>query len=524
MEFQGRYLFKNVQFNLLSKNRYAVVGANGSGKSTLLKLLAEEERPTSGSVEKPKKSIVGMLKQDHFRYDNQRVIDVVLDGKPELLNAMQEKEKLLAAGEFGEKECAYFAELEDRIIALDGYSAESKAQIILQGLGIDNHKHQGPLSALSGGYKLRVLLAQALFKNPDILLLDEPTNHLDIVSIVWLEKFLINEYKGLLIFISHDHNFINNVATCILDIDYETITAYPSDYHEFLRKKAEILAQMEHELAHKQQKIDSMQEFADRFRAIPSKAKQALSRLKMIDRIELPDIKNTSRIKPDFIFHPKRPTGKQVLHVENLEKKFNEQSLFSKLNFVIQRGHKCGIIGPNGVGKSTILKILLNQIKADKGHFQWSETISLGYFAQDFHEQLNPEKTLLEWLCENVASTTELAARKALGQVLFSGSDVDKTIKVISGGECARLILAKLILEQHNVLVLDEPTNHLDLEAIEALVEGLKHFQGAVLFVSHNRYVVQHVASHLLVIDKKGVELYPGTYDEYMNREVTIFA
>ena len=524
MDFHGRFLFKNVNFNLLPRTRYAVVGANGSGKSTLLKLFAQEDNPTQGSVEKPKKAVVGMLKQDHFRYENERVIDVVLDGKPELLMAFQEKEKLLSSHEFGEAECNRLAELEELIMAMDGYSAESKAQIILQGLGIANEKHQGPLSALSGGYKLRVLLAQALFKDPDILLLDEPTNHLDIVSIVWLEKFLVNEYKGLLVFVSHDHDFINNTATCILDIDYETITAYPGDFDDFLAKKAEVLAQMQHELAHKQQKIASMQEYADRFRATPSKAKQALSRLKMIDRIELPDIKNTSRIKPNFIFNQVRPSGKQVLQVEKLEKSYGDNLLFKHLSFVIQRSHKCAIIGPNGVGKSTVLKILLNETSPDHGQFNWSETVSIGYFAQDFHDLLDPTKTLLQWLCENVSGATELSARKALGQMLFSGTDVNKAIKVISGGECARLILAKLILEQHNVLVLDEPTNHLDLEAIEGLVEGLQQFPGTILFVSHNRFLVQHVASHLLVMTKQSVELYPGTYNEYMNRESNIFA
>jgi ATPase subunit of ABC transporter with duplicated ATPase domains len=519
MDFSGQCLFRNVDLNLSTKMRYVVVGANGSGKSTFLKLIAEQEHPVAGVIDKPKKISVSILKQDHFRYENENIIDIVLEGKPELFEAFQKKNRLLESSEFGERECLLLAELEELITALDGYSAQSRAEIILQGLGIISEYHFKPLSCLSGGYKLRVLLAQALFQDPDVLLLDEPTNHLDIVSIVWLEKFLKSDYHGLLIFVSHDHNFINNLATCILDVDYETITAYPGNFDTFLAKKAEAFALMQHDLAHKKQKIASMQEYADRFRATPSKAKQALSRLKMIERIELPDIKNTSRIRPNFTFEQHRPTGKRVVRVEGLAKSFGVNTLFTKLDFIIQQSQKCAIIGPNGVGKSTVLKILLNQIDPDIGHFSWSETTSVGYFAQAFYEQLSPEISVLQWLRDNVSDVDEMTMRKILGAMLFSGSDVDKTIKTLSGGECARLMLAKLILEKHNVLILDEPTNHLDLEAIEGLAIGLQQFPGAILFVSHNRYLVQQVASHLLVMNKDSVEFYPGTYDEYITNK-----
>jgi ATPase subunit of ABC transporter with duplicated ATPase domains len=521
IDYAGRYLFKNVQLNLLAKNRYAIVGANGSGKSTLLRLFAQQEKATQGTIEKSKSAVVGLLKQDHFRYEHERVIDVVIDGKPELLTAFHDKEELLTGEEFGEAECQRLADLEEIILNLDGYNAENRAERILQGLGINENFHHGPLSALSGGYKLRVLLAQALFQNPDILLLDEPTNHLDIVTIVWLEQFLLTEYQGLLIFVSHDQQFINTVSTHVLDVDYEKITTYPGTYDEFIAKKEAILEQKQHELAHKQQKIASMQEYADRFRAIPSKAKQALSRLKMIDRIELPSIKNSSRTSPDFIFMPERPVGKYVLRTDELAKSYSERTLFKKLSFVLQKGQKCAVIGPNGVGKSTFLKILMNQIKSDQGKFHWSETASIGYFAQDFHDLLKPEMTLLQWLCQEVRGATELAARKALGQMLFSGTDVDKPIKVLSGGECARLIFAKLSLEKHNVLVLDEPTNHLDLETIEGLIEGLKAFTGSVLFVTHNRYLINQAATHLLVMYPDQFEWYPGSYQEYHLRNAT---
>lgn len=518
--FGNRYLFKNIQLNLSAKNRYALIGANGTGKSTLLKLLAEEEHPSDGVIEKPKGARTGLLKQDHFIYKDHRVIDVVIDGKPELAQALAKKEALLSKELLTEEENYHLAELEETILLMDGYNAESEASTILKGLGIPHSKQDGPLSELSGGYKLRVLLAQALFKNPDILLLDEPTNHLDIVSIQWLAEFLTTEYKGLLVFVSHDRQFIDDVATHILDIDYQLVSTYPGNYDKFLNKKEERMLQLESEIAHKQQKIDSMQEFVDRFGAKASKAKQAQARQKMIDKIEtqIPEVKSSSRIKPNFHFHQKKPSGKKVLEVKSIAKSFADKLLFQNVNFNLHRGQKCALIGPNGIGKSTLLKILLNQVKAEQGEFIWNENSSIGYFAQDFHHFLAPEKTLLQWLTDEVTGVSEMHIRKMLGQMLFSGDDVKKKISVLSGGECARLYFAKLILEQHNILVLDEPTNHLDLEAIEGLAEGLKHFAGTVFFVSHNRYFVQAVASSLVIINANRINLYPGTYQEYLDK------
>jgi len=443
LEYGTRHLYKNVQLNLLARNRYAVVGANGSGKSTFLKLLSGEEQPSSGAVDKPKLSTIGILKQDHFRYNDERVIDVVIDGKPALAEALKEKERILnKADDITDEELYRLAELEETIMAMDGYVADTQAEKILNGLGIPHAAHQGPLSALSGGYKLRVLLAQSLFQDPDILLLDEPTNHLDIVSITWLEDFLIEKYKGLLLFVSHDRQFIDNTATHILDVDYETITQYHGNYEKFLAKKEEVLAQFEAEISHKQGQIAHLQEFVDRFGAKASKAKQAQSRLKMIDRIELPDSKNTSRIQPHFAFTQHRPSGKQVLAVKKLEKAYGEKVLFKNLTFPINRGQKCAVIGANGIGKSTLLKILLNQLTADDGSFEWSETASIGYFA----------------------------------------------------------------------------TNHIDLETIDGLTEGLHKFPGTVICVSHNRYFVQNIATSLLVMTKHGVEMYQGTYQEYLDK------
>lgn len=518
MSFGGRCLFKGVDLNLLPQNRYGIVGANGAGKSTFLKMLASEEEPKEGSIERSKKLTIGILKQDHFRYENERVIDVVIDGKPLLAQALKEKEILLVKEDLTEEECYRLAEIEEIIMNANGYHAESQAQKILQGLGVPLIFHEGPLSALSGGFKLRVLLAQALFQNPDVLLLDEPTNHLDINSINWIESFLIHEYKGLLMFVSHDRQFIDNTVTHILDLDYQNITLYHGNYEKFLYKKQEVLAQKKAELEGKQEKIADMQEFVNRFGASASRAKQATMRVKMIEKIEadLPDIKNSSRVQPYFNFVQNRPAGRQILEVRQLSKSFEDKKLFSHLNMILPRGQKCGIIGPNGVGKSTFLKIILNQLVTDEGSFVWGDTVSVGYFAQDFHHLLEPNKTLLQWMREMLPTLTDMDIRRGLGQMLFSGDDVNKTIGVLSGGECARLVFAKLILEKHNLLILDEPTNHLDLEAIEGLSEGLKRFQGTILFVSHNRHFVKKLATSLLVMSPTRVNYYPGSYDEYV--------
>lgn len=516
MEHGQRRLFSEVSLNLLKKNRYAVLGANGSGKSTFLKLLAGVEYPSSGSVEISDRLSVGFLRQDHFASDQKLIIDVVIEGKPKLAEAWHEKARILLQDTITDEDGYRLGALEEIILSLDGYSSESQAAIILQGLGIDQSLHRQPLSVLSGGYKLRVLLAQALFQNPDILLLDEPTNHLDISSIDWLQSYLSDSYKGLLVFISHDREFVNGVATHILDIDHETITLYVGNYNAFMAKKEEVLEQKKKELSHKQKQIDSMQSYVDRFRA-STRSKQAASRAKMIERIELPDIKKSSRIQPNFSFTFQKPSGKQVLEIEGLTKAFNDKVLFKEMKLVLQKGQKCAIVGPNGVGKSTFLKIIMDQLPADAGVFRWNDTARIGYFAQDFHQLLDPEQTLLEWL-KYQTSKDEIACRKALGRMLFSGQAVEKRIKVLSGGECARLVLAKLMLEENNVLIFDEPTNHLDMEAIDGLVEGLKAYPGTLIFVSHNRYLVQKVALSLLVMTHKRVQFYPGTYQEYLDK------
>jgi ATPase subunit of ABC transporter with duplicated ATPase domains len=518
MEFGQKSLFKEVDLILLPSQRYGIVGANGTGKSTFLKILAGEEASTHGTVEKAKSLSIGILKQDHFRYEEERLIDVVIRGNTTLWNALSEKDQLFSKENFTEEDGYRLSELEEIIMHQNGYEAESIAKNLLLGLGIAEKFHHGPLSALSGGYKLRVLLAQVLYQKPDIMLLDEPTNHLDILSIAWLETFLKTTFKGLLIYISHDRSFLNNLSTNILDIDYDTITDYPGHYDHFCIAKEEQLRLKQSELKNQEKKIEALQKFVDRFGAKASKASQAASRQKMIDRIELVEIKDSNIFKPYFNFQHKKASGKSIIQVENLHKRFDERILLKDVTFNIHRGDKCAIIGPNGIGKSTLLKILLTELQADEGNFTWSETVQIGYFAQDYRTQLNPEQTVWQWMEDNIIAPAQ-EIRKVLGQVLFRGDDVDKKISMLSGGESARLILAKLILEKHNVLIFDEPTNHLDLESIDALIEAIQAFSGAVLFVSHNRYFIDKISTRVLVLtEQHGVQNYLGNYNDYLDQ------
>lgn len=517
LDLGQRVLFRDVNLTLSPLQRYGVVGPNGAGKSTFLKVLSGHETPSAGSVEKAKVTSVGILRQDHFHYENDRVVDVVIKGNEALWTAWQTKEELLQKTELTEAEGYQLGDLEEIIAHHDGYNAEIVAQELLLGLGITEKYHFGPLGALSGGYKLRVLLAQVLFQRPDIMLLDEPTNHLDIVSIDWLEDFLKNSFKGLLIFVSHDRQFLNNLSTHILDVDYGTITEYTGNYERFLVSKEEIGQQKQREQEGKEKRIEELQSFIDRFGAKATKARQAASRAKMIERIEetMPEIQTSIAMRPYFNFVMQRPSGKAVLKTEAISKNFDERVLLKDVSFTVTRGDKCAIIGPNGIGKSTLLKILLAQVAVDSGQYEWNETAQLGYFEQDYRTHLPGNQSIWHWMEHHVVAPAQ-TIRNILGQVLFRGNDVDKKIAVLSGGESARLVLAHLILQQPNVLILDEPTNHLDLESIDALVDALKKYKGTVLFVSHNRFFIDQVATRVLAITEQGVRNYLGNYHDYL--------
>lgn len=523
MAYGSKLLFFEVDLLLSEKTCYALVGANGAGKSTLLKLMTGEEETSSGSVSVPKDATVGWLKQDQYRYEDTKIVNVVIQGKPKLWQALQEKEHLLMSGEWNDKIGYRLGELEETIAHFDGYTAETFAEKLLTGLGIDAAYHHQPLKALSGGYKLRVLLAQSLFQQPDILLLDEPTNHLDIISIDWLEKYLKTEFAGMILFISHDIEFINRLADYILDVDYGEIRQYSGNYDKFLAEKKLIEEQKLQLKTSVEKKVAEMQSFVDRFRAKASKARQAQSRMKMIEKMEIPDIKQSSRISPFFNFKPKQNSGKQILTVSHLTKSYKDKNIFTDLNFKIHRGEKVAIIGANGIGKSTLVKSFLNKINVDSGTCEWGYGTEISYFSQDHHDLLNKSMDVFAWMNEQMPACPENQIRKALGQVLFTKDEVEKNILALSGGEAARLLLAKIMLESANVLVMDEPTNHMDIETTDALAESLHQYAGTLLLVSHNRYFINQIANRILYIshDKKLID-FQGTYTEFEQKHLLV--
>lgn len=519
MAYGDRLLFCDVDLILNTGVCYALVGANGSGKSTFFKLITGEETLSDGEITIPKEASIGWLKQDQFRYENTPIADVVLQGKPRLWAALQERDALLADNIWDDKAGFRVGELEEIIFHHDGYTAPIEISTILQGLGIPVDYHNKPLNALSGGYKLRVLLAQTLFQHPDILLLDEPTNHLDLPSIQWLEKFLQTNFTGLIIFISHDITFINNIADNILDIDYGEIRKYPGNYQKFLAEKQLIAEQKQIERQSAAEKIAHMRKFVERFGAKASKAAQAQSKMKMIEKIAIPDVVNSSRIAPHFNFLPKVPSGKQVCKLQNLAKAYQDKVLFKNLNLEIQRGDKIAIVGANGKGKSTLLKVLIGEITPDAGEVTWGHAIRLSYFSQDHHDLLNEPITALAWLNDVAAGCSEQQVRQVLGQMLFKKDDVQKNILSLSGGEAARLLLAKVMLESPNVLILDEPTNHMDVETIEELANALIAFPGTLVVVSHNRYFIEKFANRILYFSpNRGVQYIRGPYHEFVEK------
>ena len=519
--FGEQTLFEGATVRFAKGERYGIVGSNGSGKSTLLRILSDEEPASEGSISIPRRCRLGVLRQDHFEYEEVPILDVVMMGNAELWDAMVEKDRLLERADEhfdGDR----YAELEEVVMRWDGYSLESRAAEILEGLGIDTEVHREPLSILSGGFKLRVLLAQTLAAAPDVLLLDEPTNHLDILSIRWLEKFL-TDFKGVVVVVSHDHRFLDNVCTQILDIDYETLTAYSGAYSNFERKKVEERARREAEIAQRQQEIDHHQKFVDRFRYKASKARQAQSRVKLINRMTIEPLPQSSRRYPLFRFDSRRPSGKRVLTLDGISKSYGDNQVLDDVSLEVGRGERVAVIGPNGIGKSTLLKIALGEVRPDAGEIDWGYETHPGYFAQDHRQQLldrdgAERKTVESWLWDCCPGEPIGFVRGQLGAVLFTKDEAIKRIGSLSGGEAARLLFCRHVVLKPNVLVLDEPTNHLDLEAIEALIEGLSSYEGTLLLVSHDRWFVSRLATRIIEISDDGVNDFLGSYDEYLAR------
>jgi ATPase subunit of ABC transporter with duplicated ATPase domains len=516
--YGDRTLFADVSAQLNGGQRYGLVGANGSGKTTLLSILTGDLEPSAGEVALARRLRLGVLRQDQFLYEEEKVLHVALMGHQDLWEVMVEKEKLLANAET-HFDADRFSELEDLVQSFDGYTAEARAAMILEGLGLPADIHHDPLSTLSGGFKLRVLLAQVLAGAPDVLLLDEPTNHLDILSIRWLETFL-RDFVGPVVVISHDHRFLDNVCTDILDVDYATVTEYKGNYSAFIAAKLRERERRDKDITKRESEIAHHQKFVDRFRAKASKARQAQSKVRMIEKkadalVALPP---TSRRYPHFKFRQKRDSGRDVLKITGIKKAFDDNEVLHGVDLLVQRGDRLAIMGPNGIGKSTLLKIIMDDLAPDEGTVKWGYETHPGYFAQDHKEQFDrPKRTAETWIWEFCPDQTIGFVRGNLAMMLFSGDDVEKRLESLSGGEAARLVFSKLAIAQPNVLVLDEPTNHLDLESIEALVEGLKAFDGTLILVSHDRWFVGQLATRIVEIKPNEVRDYQGTYEAYVH-------
>ena len=510
-------LFAKVSLQLNAGERYGLVGANGSGKTTLLNMLSGHIEPSEGALAVPQRLRVGVLQQDQFLYEDESILNVALMGNAELWEVTVAKERLLAAPA-EHFDADKFAQLEETFLHCDGYTAQARAGAILEGLGLPAHIHDDPLSTLSGGFKLRVLLAQVLASAPDVLLLDEPTNHLDILSIRWLETFLC-DFPGPAVIISHDHRFLDNISTCILDIDYETVQLYRGGYTAFLQAKRAERVRREKEIAQREREIAHHQQFVDRFRAKATKARQAQSKLRLIEKREedMVELPRSSRRYPAFRFEQQRASGRDVLALKGVKKAFGDNEVLHGVDLLVQRGDRLAIVGPNGIGKSTLLKVAMGELAADAGEVEWGYEAHPGYFAQDHRTQLSPPNQTAEaWVWACCQDQGLGFVRGQMARMLFSGDDGKKRLSALSGGEAARLVFCRLAIAAPNVLLLDEPTNHLDLESIEALVEGLKRYPGTLLIVSHDRWFISQLATRVVEIRPDEILDYRGTYEEYI--------
>ena len=511
-------LFAKVSLQLNAGERYGLVGANGSGKTTLLNMLSGDLEPSEGAITVPQRLRLGVLQQDQFLYEDESILNVALMGNAALWEVTVAKERLFAASA-EHFDADKFAQLEETFLHCDGYTAQARAGAILEGLGLPAHIHDDPLSTLSGGFKLRVLLAQVLASAPDVLLLDEPTNHLDILSIRWLETFLC-DFPGPVVIISHDHRFIDNISTCILDIDYETVQLYRGDYTAFLEAKRTERTRREKEIANREREISHHQQFVDRFRAKATKARQAQSKLRLIEKREeeMVELPRSSRRYPAFRFEQRRDSGRDVLALKGVKKAFGDNEVLHGVDLLVQKGDRLAIMGPNGIGKSTLLKIAVGELAADAGETEWGYEAHPGYFAQDHRERLSPPNQTAEaWVWECCQDQGFGFVRGQMARMLFSGDEGEKRLSALSGGEAARLVFCRLAIAQPNVLVLDEPTNHLDLESIEALVAALKNYPGTLLIVSHDRWFISQLATRIVEIKPGEILDFRGTYEDYVH-------
>ena len=520
MQFGSKPLFEDVSVKFGDGNRYGLIGANGCGKSTFMKILAGELEATAGSIALESQERMAWLRQDQFAYENLRVLDVVMMGHQEMWAANEEKNRLYANPDATEDDYMKAAELEGVYAEYDGYTAEARAGELLAGVGIPNELHEGLMSGVAPGWKLRVLLAQALFSDPDILLLDEPTNNLDINTIRWLENIL-NNRNSTMIIISHDRHFLNQVCTHTADMDYAKLTIYPGNYDDFMEASSMARAQQLKANDKAKLQIAELQDFVRRFSANASKAKQATSRAKQIDKIKVEDMKPSSRQYPfiRFEYDEKDKLYRQALIVNKVDHAFDEP-LFKNLNFMVEAGERIAIIGENGIGKSSLLKIIGNILTPNSGSVKWTEKAKLGYFAQDHSEEFQKDVSVFEWMSQwGRPEDDDQVIRSMLGRLLFSGEDFKKKIKVLSGGEQGRMLFGKLMLLRTNILLLDEPTNHMDMESIESLNTALDKFKGTLFFVTHDREFVSSIATRILDIRKDKIIDFMGNYEDYLSSQ-----
>ncbi len=516
MQFGSSPLFENISAKFGNGNRYGLIGANGCGKSTFMKILSGELTATSGNVSITPGYTVGTLSQDQFAFEEYSVIDAVIMGDTRLWEIKQERDRIYSLPEMSEEDGMKVAHLEGEFAEMDGYTAESRAGEILLSAGIAEELHFGLMSQVAPGWKLRVLLAQALFANPDILLLDEPTNNLDIHTITWLEEVL-NQRKCTMIIISHDRHFLNSVCTHMADIDYGELRIFPGNYEDFVAASTLIRDQLHADNAKKAAEIEDLQQFVNRFSANASKAKQATSRAKRMDKIKLDEVKPSSRVAPYITLKQHQKLHRQALVIEDVSHGFDGETLFSGGNMILEAGAKLAVIGENGVGKTTFLRCLLNELNVDHGEVKWAENAEIGYCPQDSSDDFDSDLTLFEWMSQwRTPKHDDLAVRGMLGRLLFTADDANKKARVCSGGEKNRLLFGKLMMSDTNVLIMDEPTNHLDMESIEALNNGLANYDGTIIFVSHDREFVSSLATRIIEIKDEKVIDFQGTYDEYL--------
>ncbi|WP_111978512.1 ABC-F family ATPase [Algibacillus agarilyticus] len=518
MQFGAKPLFENVSVKFGDGNRYGLIGANGCGKSTFMKILGGDLEPSAGNVSKDPNERIGKLRQDQFAYETFSVVDTVIMGHDELWKVKEERDAIYANPNMTEEDGIRAGELEDEFAEMDGYTAESRAGELLIGVGIPVEQHFGPMSEIAPGFKLRVLLAQALFSDPDILLLDEPTNNLDINTIRWLEDVL-NARNCTMIIISHDRHFLNSVCTHMADLDYGSVCLFPGNYDEYMTAATQARERLVSDNAKKKAQIAELKSFVSRFSANASKSKQATSRAKQIDKIQIEEVKPSSRQNPYIRFEQTKKLFRQALEVEQLAKSFDEE-LFSNFDLKIEVGERVAIIGPNGIGKTTLLKCLVGDEQATSGTIKWSENSTIGYYAQDHAHEFEEDLPLLDWVAQwRQEGDDEQALRGTLGRLLFSQRDIDKTVKVLSGGEQGRMLFGKLMLQRPNILLMDEPTNHLDMESIESLNLALENYEGTLVFVSHDREFVSSLATRIIELTPTGIVDFHGSYEEYLTSQ-----